>query len=160
MSADLNTQDPAPRTQDSTQHSGLSTQDSALRTQHSGLSTRHSTHARGVEWLDLENDPDLARLSKRILILPQVLLRHFIYVFIGSLFGYLGHPPSDFEVAIRVVGIEYRDGHRRIRLHVLILATAASRVYQHVCAVVVDPHWCYLRSPVRIYRGQICECLL
>src|ERR1700693_3414750 len=84
-------------------------------------STVVSAHRGDVLRRDLEDHSYLAGLSKRIFILIQIFLRHFVNVRIRAARRTFAHTTTDFEVSIRIVGIDDRQGHTTITLQVLVL---------------------------------------
>src|SRR5215207_6013995 len=69
-----------------------------------------SAHVTDFERLYFVEHARLFRASQGIFIDAHVFLGHLVYVLVGPLFRDVYDPPSHFEVAVRVVGVEYRQG--------------------------------------------------
>src|SRR3984893_5978662 len=106
--------------------------------------TSPSAHRGDVLRRDLEDHSYFAGLSKRIFILIQIFLRHFINVRVRSARRTFAHTTTDFKVSIRIVGIGDRHGHTTITLQVLVLLSPCRSVEDHPFTIVVDPHWRHL----------------
>src|SRR5205809_5728596 len=89
--------------------------------------------------LDHVHDPHLVGPPARIALHAQVLSGEQVRVLDRAVLGDLNDPPSYLKVAVRVVGIEDREGDAGIAAHVLVLHPPARRVDAEVPAVEVEP---------------------
>src|SRR5262245_3821986 len=110
--------------------------------------------------LNLDDQAHFARLTIRIHVLVEVLLRHLVDVRVGALVGDADHPSLNRHVAVRVVGIRNRQRDARIALEVVRLHAPLRRVHDEVGAVGIDPHGRHLWTAIGIERRQVGERLL
>src|SRR5215467_1616464 len=64
------------------------------------------------------------------------------------------YPAAQFDVVLRVRGVENRDADARVAQHVAVFHAPRHGREQHVAAIAADPHRTGLRAAVRIDRGQ------
>src|SRR6266851_2205481 len=118
------------------------------------------SHSGRVLGFDFVQHPYFAWLTIGILVYAQILLGHLVDVFVGALLGNLLYFAANFNIAIRIIGVHDSQRHIRIAPHITIFLPASCGIENHMLAVIVHPHWCHLRPPVRHDCTEAGECLL
>src|SRR5207249_1471460 len=98
--------------------------------------------------LDLVHHAHFIGLSIRIFIDAMVFFGQLINVGVSAFFGDFDYSAADFEIAIRIIGINNRESYARIAANVAIFLTSFGGVENDVLAVEVAPYWGYLRAAV------------
>ena len=98
-----------------------------------------ATHLGGVLDADDHDDPLVARLVPRVLLLAQVLLRHRVD---ERLVGVRVDPDdraAELQIAVVVGRVDDRDGDPVVALEVLVLLAAGGLAEEQVLAVPAEP---------------------
>src|SRR5262245_43380514 len=111
-------------------------------------------------WADFVHYTHFARLTKRVLVLTQIFLRHLIDVGVGPLLGDLHHFAANFEIPVRIVGINNCHGYARVSADVTVLLAALGGVEYYMLTIAVHPDRGGLRASVGHDRGQAGKSLL
>src|ERR1700687_1676492 len=98
--------------------------------------------------LDVVADADFARLAEWVLVLAEVLFGEAIDMRVGILFVLTDYAAADSDIAIRILGIDYRERDLRAGLQVLRLDPATRGVDTDFSVGVVEPDRGDLRGSV------------
>ena len=98
--------------------------------------------------LDLVHHPHFIGLAIRIFIDAKVFFGQLINVGVSALFGDFDYPAADFEIAIRIIGINNRQSYAGIAANVAIFLPSFGGIENDEVSVEVAPYWRYLRAAV------------
>lgn len=105
-------------------------------------------HHRSVFRLDFVEDADFAGLAVGVFIDTEIFLRHLVDVFGGAFFGDLNNASADFEITIRIFGINDGDRHARVAADIAVLLPSPGGVEDEMIAVEIAPHRRNLRASI------------
>jgi len=107
---------------------------------------------------DLDEDTLLTGTSEWILVFVEILFGHLVDVLFGAVLGDFSDPTPDFHVAVRIVGIDERDGNAGIAAYVLVFLAAKCGVDKYLSVFEINLDWRSLRAAVGHEGGEAAEC--